>query len=252
MIKQIQVNETLINYYNAGIGKPIIMLHGWGQSLASFEPIYKELEKEHEVFVLDLPGFGKSPECDHALDIFDYELVLYNFIKELKIIKPTIVGHSFGARIAIINAARNDNIDKLILTGAAGIVPNRSLKYYLSVYNYKFMKLLIKTPFYSQYKEDLLKQSGSEDYKNATPILKETLIKTVNEDLKQYIRDINCPTFLYWGELDEATPIADGRLMHELIKDSKLKICPRFGHFAYLENYQDFLEEIKQFLKEAK
>lgn len=245
----IQLGNVKLHYYTAGSGEPIIMMHGWGQSIEAFKPIYEELQKDYKVYVLDLPGHGKSPECSESLNIFEYELVLYDFIKALNIIKPTLIGHSFGGRMSIINAAGNANINKLILTGAAGIKPSRSLKYYIAVYNYKFMKLLVKTPFYSQFKDDLLNSGGSTDYKNASPIMKETLIKVVNQDLKDYIKDINCETLLYWGETDDQTPVSDGHLMNKLIKNSTLKIIPNGSHFAYLENHNDFTNEIKKFIE---
>ncbi len=172
-----------INYYCEGEGKNIIFLHGWGQSTESFGPILEILKADYKVWAIDLPGFGQSDEPAAGMDIYEYEEVVADFIEQLNIENPTLVGHSFGGRISIIYASKNENIDKVVLTGGAGIVPDRDATYKFKVAHYKFMKLLVKTPLYSQYRDDLLNTSGSEDYKNASLVMKDTLIKFLNEDL---------------------------------------------------------------------
>ncbi len=243
------INGINISYACEGTGEPIILLHGWGQSAEAFEPIFNILKADYCVWAIDLPGFGLSEEPEFGMDIYDYEKVVDTFIKENNIINPTLIGHSFGGRISIIYAAKNRNIKNIVLTGAAGIKPKRTMEYRLKVLHYKWMKFLTRTPFYFQYRDDLLNTSGSSDYKNASLVMKETLIKVVNEDLTYLLSKIEVPSLLYWGENDDATPISDGYKMNNLIFDSELKIIPNGGHYAYLENYNDFIKEIVEFLE---
>ncbi len=238
-----------ISYVCEGEGQDLILLHGWGQSAEAFEPILNILKADYRVWAIDLPGFGQSDEPNTGMDIYEYEQIVQKFIDEFKIVNPTLVGHSFGGRISIIYAAKNKNVNNIILTGAAGIKPKRTLEYRFKVAHYKWMKLLVKTPLYCQYREDLLNTSGSADYKNASQVMKDTLIKVVNEDLTYLLDKIEVPAYLYWGENDDATPVADGHKMEQLIGDSELKIMPNSGHYAYLENYNDFIKEIVEFLE---
>lgn len=247
--KTIQIENLNLSYLNSGSGKPIVMLHGWGQSSGCFLDIGEELAKSNEVFVLDLPGFGDSDEPNKIFDIYDYEFIVAKFIEKLNLKNVTLIGHSFGGRISIIYTASTNNVDKLILTGAAGIKPKRSMRYYLAVYHYKYMKFLTKTPLYFQYRDDLLAGSGSSDYKNASPVMKQVLTKVVNQDLTHLLSEINVDTLLYWGINDDATPISDGYLMNDLIKDSELVIKEGSGHYAFLENQDDFINEVKKILK---
>lgn len=249
MIKnEININNINISYICEGVGEDIIFLHGWGQKVEAFGPIIELLKEDYRVWAIDFPGHGESSEPLEGLDIYENEDIVEKFIEKMQINKPTIVGHSFGGRVGIIYAAKNENINKLVLTGAAGIIPKRDFIYKYKVYHYKFMKLLTKTPLYSQYRDDLLNTSGSTDYKNASLVMKDTLIKVVNEDLQYLMPDIKCETLLYWGSVDEATPLSDGQTMNKLIEKSTLKVMKNSTHFAYLENYQDFVAEIVKFL----
>ena len=83
--------------------------------------------------------------------------------------------------------------------------------------------------------EDMRRKRGSSDYNNATPLMRSTLVKVVNEDLEPLIPLVKCPTLLIWGDLDTATPIADARRMEELIADAGLVVCEGAGHFSYAE-----------------
>ena len=62
------------------------------------------------------------------------------------------------------------------------------------------------------------------------------MVKTVNLDLSECMQAIAAPTLLIWGEKDEATPIADGRKMEQLIKGSRLIVVAGAGHFSYLDS----------------
>ena len=74
----------------------------------------------------------------------------------------------------------------------------------------------------------------------------------LNEDLSHLLPNIKVPTLLFWGTLDTATPIADGRKMEKLIPDSGLIEYPGSTHFSYLENIQHFNTVVNEFLKNDK
>ncbi len=249
MINQkIQVEDLNLNYVKKGSGSPVLLLHGWGQSSACFDAIIDELSKTKEVYALDLPGFGDSDEPKYAFDIYDYEYIVAKFIEQLNLKNVSLIGHSFGGRISIIYSASTDNVDKLILTGAAGIKPKRSLRYYLAVYHYKYMKLLCKTPLYFQYRDDLVSQAGSSDYKSASDIMKQVLSKVVNQDLEHLLTEIDNETLLYWGAQDDATPLNDGYIMNDKIPNSNLIIKQDAGHYAFLQHQEDFILNVKKIL----
>ncbi len=227
-----------------------LFLHGWGQSKECFFNIIDKLEIEKDIIAIDLPGFGDTSEFDEEALKSKYITRYYSefiseFIDKFDYEEVNLISHSFGARLSFWMANDNSKVKKLLLTGAAGIKPKRSLIYYFRVYGFKFQKFLLKTPFYFQYKEDILKNSGSLDYKNASPFMKRVLIKTVNEDLTFLFKKIKQKTILFWGENDDATPLSDGKIMNKEIVNSKL-IVVKGTHYAFLENEDLFLKKIKE------
>jgi len=247
MYNKIMINTQEINYFQSGVGKDLVLLHGWGQNIEMMMPIAEAFIKEYRVTIIDFPGFGESPEPSEALSVYDYEDLLSEFFKLTNINKPTIISHSFGARISTIYASKNE-VEKLVYTGAAGIKPTRSIFYYLRVYSFKTLKLLTKLPLLSDYAEDVRKFFGSSDYNAASSVMRTTLVKVVNEDLTHLLKEIKAPTLLMWGADDDATPLKDGKKMEKLIPDAGLVVMSGFGHFAYYYNKDFFIKVVENFL----
>jgi pimeloyl-ACP methyl ester carboxylesterase len=245
---EIKINDIIINYEQQGAGHPVIVMHGWGQNLEMMYSVVNSLKDNYLVYNIDLPGFGYSDEPNFPYTISDYQCFLEEFIKVNKIVDPIIIGHSFGCRIAIKYAAHNDNVKALILTGAAGIAPKRSIFYYLRVYSYKFFKLFKDVPFIKHYIQEMISNSGSEDYKNSSPIMKEVLKNTVNEDLSPYLSKIKVPTLLVFGSKDDATPLWMGQQMKRDIPNAKLIVYEKLSHYAYVENSVRFKGDMDSFL----
>ena len=56
----VTINHFKIHYHVSGAGTPLLLLHGWGAQLKTFEPIHQHLEKHFRTYSLDFPGFGQS------------------------------------------------------------------------------------------------------------------------------------------------------------------------------------------------
>ena len=91
---------------------------------------------------------------------------------------------------------------------------------------------------------------GSADYRKASPLMKQILVKTVNEDLTELLQNIDRPTLLIWGDLDTATPLSDAKLMEEKIPDAGLVVLKNTGHYSFLEDFYTFSRVIDVFLDE--
>lgn len=95
--------------------------------------------------------------------------------------------------------------------------------------------------------DNLRKKNGSADYNAASPIMRQCLVKVVNEDLTPLISNIKASTLLIWGEKDDATPLSDGQLMEKLIPDAGLVVLENSGHYAFLEQGVRFCRIISSF-----
>ncbi len=233
-------------YYEVnGSGPVVILLHGWGASLNSLRGVFNHLVPRFRVYAVDLPGFGRSQPPPTPWGSADYAGLVADWAKELDIQAACWLGHSFGGRIAIILGADYPYlVHKLILVDSAGIKPRRGLKYYLKVYTAKAARKVLP----AKQMEAVYKLMGSSDYRQAGE-LRATLVKVVNEDLRERMPKISQPVLLIWGEQDTATPVSDGQIMQKLIPNAQLVVLPQAGHYAYLDQPALFLQTVDQFLR---
>lgn len=254
---QTKINGWKINYEVLGEGNPVILLHGWLANLESMRPLANNLSQNFKVYLVDIVGFGKSDVPEHPLKTDDFGDFLAQFIKNLKIKNPILIGHSNGGR-TIINAVGRGIVSakKVVLIDSAGLKPKRKLSYYLKVAFFKtgkfILNLLPNTSKIKSFKEKLRDKVGSSDYKASNTVLKETMKIIINEDLSHLLPKISVPTLLIWGSLDTATPIEDGRKMEKLIPDSGLVEYKGSSHFSYLENLNNCNAVLNEFFKNDK
>ncbi|MEE0014192.1 MAG: alpha/beta hydrolase [Bacilli bacterium] len=240
---KININNVNVNYIQYGEGKDVLLLHGWGQNIQMMKPIGDNLCSNHRITIIDFPGFGESDEPSTPWTIDDYSLLIENLVKALNIRKPIVMGHSFGGRVAIHFSANNP-IEKLVLFGSPCIRENKKLP--LST---RILKKLKTLPGMDKLGEEMKKYIGSRDYKAASPIMRQTLVNVINEDLSSYARKIEEPTLLIWGEADTEAPVDDARELEKIMTDAALIILPG-THYAYLENLGQVINILNSFLKE--
>ena len=238
----IKVKNLDINYIQYGSGSDVVLLHGWGQNIAMMKPIGDRLQKNHRITILDFPGFGESEEPKTALTVYDYCEILEELLKKLKVKKPVIMGHSFGGRIAIIYASRNE-VEKVVLFGSPCI--RKEVKPSLKL---RMLKSLKKIPGINKLEGFAKNHMGSRDYKNASEIMKKILVNVVNEDLSECAKKINVPTLLIWGDRDTEAPVEDAKELEKIIPDAGLIVLPNSTHYAYLENLPQVINILNNFL----
>lgn len=252
MERNVTIKDICFHYTVEGKGNPVILMHGWGCNLTTLASIEKVVAENHTVYNVDFPGFGKSQEPSDVWGVEEYTQVIEGLVKLENIEKPVLLGHSFGGRVGILYASRNE-VSKLILVDAAGIKPRRSLKYYAKVYSYKAMKrlmpLIIGKSGAQKRIEAYRTRNGSSDYNSASEMMRRILSKVVNEDLKHCMPLIKAPTLLIWGENDTATPLRDAKTMERLIPGSGLVSFPGCGHYSFLDNPYQFAAVLRSFLK---
>ena len=226
-----------------GTGKDLLFLHGYMSCKESFYYNIDALKGEFAVTAPDFPGFGASAPLEGAWSVGDYCEWLKSFIGALNLERPHIIAHSFGARVAIKFAANYPNLlDRLIITGGAGIVKPRTRAYKRRVAAYRLVK-----KFAPRFAE---RHFGSEEYKKLSPVMRESYKKIVNEDLRNDAEKISAQTLLIYGKDDSVTPAEEeGRVFAAAIARSRLEIIGG-GHFCFCENYQLFNQMTASFLRD--
>ncbi len=237
----IKVGNILTNYIQYGEGEDIVLLHGWGQNIEMMDPLGKKLSK-YRITLLDLPGFGRSEEPKSVWTIEDYTDFVHQFIEQLKIKKPILMGHSFGGRITIDYAARYP-AKKIVLFGAPCVRENTEL-----TWMQKCMKKVKQLPGMEKLSNVAKKHIGSEDYRKASPRMRDILVQVVNQDLSDKAKKIKVPALLIWGDQDAMAPLEEAKKLEALLEDGGLVVLNGYTHYAYLEALPQVVTILNKFL----
>lgn len=238
---KIKIDNVEVNYIQYGEGSDVLLLHGWGQNIQMMRPLGDNLCSNHRITIIDFPGFGESSEPPVAWSVRNYAVLVEKLVEKLNIKKPTVIGHSFGGRVAIYFSANNP-IDKLVLFGSPCMKEKEELT--LSV---RILKKIKKLPGMDKFGDFMKQYIGSPDYRAASPIMRQTLVNVVNEDLASFARRIEEPTLLIWGEHDEAVPVEEARELEKIMIDAALIVLPG-THYAYLENLGQVINILNSFI----
>lgn len=243
MIKiEIKIKNLKINYIEQGQGKTVLILPGWGTNTNVYMGLVNYISTYANAICIDMPGFGGSEEPKESWDLNQYVDFIIEFIESKGIKELDIIGHSNGGRITIRLMNRSNlkfKVGKIILIGSAGIVHKKSLKVRFKIRTYKIgKKILGSKPVKAIFPNAIKKfqsKAGSEDYRNSSPILRQSMVKLINEDLQDELQNVSAPTLLIWGENDTATPIQDAEIMEKKIPDAGLVKCSGCSHYVFLE-----------------
>ena len=258
MIKiEIKIDDLNINYIKQGKGDNVLIVPGWGAPINTYMTLFNSISKYACCYVLDMPGVGESDEPSKSWNVNDYVEFLKKFIKALGLKELSLIGHSNGGRVIIKMMSEHPTefkVNKIILMGSAGIKNKRTFKQNCKVYTYKFGKKILSLKIVKKIWPDAIenfkKNAGSEDYRNSTPIMRETMVKLINTDLTDDLHKIEQPTLIIWGEKDTAEKIQNGELMEKLIPDAGLVKIEDGSHFVFLEKPGYVNLVIKTFLEQ--
>jgi pimeloyl-ACP methyl ester carboxylesterase len=186
-----------------GVSSPTVLaLHGWGRrgsdftnSLVSFGAL-----------AVDLPGFGASPVPPAVWGARDYAENLRSVLDEFDR-PPVVVGHSFGGRVAVCLAASYPELVGPVLVTGAPLVRLQATR--KPPFQYRAARKLNDLNVVSDATiEKMKKNRGSADYRAATGVMRDILVKVVNEEYREELARQTKPVKLLWGENDREVPIA--------------------------------------------
>ena len=250
---QIIVSDLLTHYRRSGHGKTILLLHGWANSLDSFEQLTDALSEQYEVITLDLPGFGNTQAPNTAWTLDDYAIFVKDFLNKINVSNLFgVVGHSNGGALAIhALATQQINANKLVLLAASGVRNSKGVRRTALKAVAKTGKVAtfwLPTSTRQKLQKKLYGTIGSDML--VTPHMKETFKLTVRQDIQSDATKIKIPTLLIYGNQDNATPVRSvGTPLHHKIKGSKLEIIAGADHFAHQTHPAQVNSIIAEFLK---
>ena len=247
-------NEVRIRYWRAGKGESVLILHGWGASLEAVRILFDDLAPAFDTIAIDFPGHGQSPAPAEAWTVSDFRDLVVLLLDKLGVDQTNIVAHSFGGRVAIkLASAHPERVNRMVLTGAAGIPPRRTrgqkARLALARWGKKVRGMLGDGALAKWMETRWIYYVASADYARASGPMRATLVNVVGEDLSPLMAGVKAKTLLIWGSEDKDTPLSSGRMMASLIPGSELVVLDGGGHFAYAEQFSKFRLHMRKFLE---
>jgi pimeloyl-ACP methyl ester carboxylesterase len=255
MEKTTRIGGAPVFYRQAGEGKTILILHGWGSNSDTWRITQHELaQRGFRVVVPDLPGFGQSQEPSTDWSLQEYSEFVHQFAQQLNLQSYTLVGHSFGGRIGLDYAVRYPReVQQLVLCGAAGVTRHKRLRARVflgvtkignaifSIPGLRFLRSTIRQLWYGFTQE--------QDYYQASARMQAVMRNVLEENLRPRLPHITAHTLLLWGGDDTVTPLSDAHIMHTTIPLSQLHIFPHAHHGLQLEVPIQLAKHISRFVR---
>jgi len=209
----------------------VIWLHGWARRGQDFAVAANELAKRDVASVaLDLPGFGASPTPLAAGGARHYADLVRPALVDIGDAPYVLVGHSFGGTVACVLAANHPELVRsLVLTGAPLLrTPSSSS----SPIAFRALRWLHHRGVVRDGRMEVARQKyGSRDYRQATGVMRDVLVISVNESYEVELAALDVPVTLLWGEEDREVPLSVAtRASALLITTHTLQSLQGVGH----------------------
>lgn len=243
----------------------VILIHGFGASLHTWEPWAKVLATDHRVIRFDLPGSGlSSPDPTGNYTDARSMQVLIALMDTRGVAKASIIGNSIGGRMAWTFAAMYpDRIDKLVLVAPDGFASSGfeygkppEVTATMQLMRYVLPKFMLKLSLKPAYADpnfltdeltnryfDLMLGAGSRE------ALLARMAQTTLVDPVPLLKRIQAPTLLLWGEQDGMIPFANSAEYLKGIPNVKLVSLNGVGHLPHEESPERSIVPVMDFLK---
>ena len=260
-----------VHYRDTGhISAPVlVMLHGFGSSLQTWDDWSDVLDKNYRVIRLDLAGFGLTGATadENYSDEADVQRI-EDFLNALDLKDVTLIGHSMGGRIAWNYAsAYPQRVRSMILLAPDGFpAPGQKLgdRPYdagpiAGVIQFVLPKFLVKKSLEPAfYNHRLLSNDLLDRYYDLlrAPQVRQAILarmrQTINSDPVQRLMKITAPTLLLWGEGDQMIPSRNSEDYRRVMRNVKVITFPKAGHLLHEETPKIALPSVLDFIESLK
>jgi pimeloyl-ACP methyl ester carboxylesterase len=276
---RVRIAGTRTHIVEMGSGDPVVLLHGYGDSVATWRFVAPALARRHRVIAADLPGFGRSQPTTHRplLDWYAHwteELIA----KVAPRGRATLVGNSLGGAIALDTALRTPlRVAKLVLLDCAGLSDGVPLWWRLLTAQLPLLPPLagpaaaalppaVLTRIVAQVYSTLVfhraaevdadcTRAFAEHYRTPADIqrlfdLGHTIVRELSTG--RLMRDaptLSVPTLLVWGTQDRLIPSAHGAALQRAVPSAQLYLVDDCGHCPQLERPGELVTAVERFLR---
>ncbi len=237
----------------AGTGQPVLFLHGAG-GVPQWVPFFTRLAERFDLLVPDHPSYSRSETPDWLDGVGDLGFFYLDFLKELDLDGVHVIGHSLGGWVALEAAVRStERIKTLTLIASAGIrikgVPAANIFF---MDRAQLAHALYADPRLS---ETMLADEPSPE--QIDEIVTNSVAtarlawhpRLFNPALRKWLRRIDRPTHIVWGEEDRIIPAAYAAELAGLIDGAKTTMVPDAGHMVHVEALDTVMNAFDDFIQ---
>ena len=271
--RDVEVEGLPIRYLTAGMGPPLVLLHGAGDNSLDWQWVMPDLAATHRVYAPDLPGSPHSarPAADYSPAFF--ERFVAAFLEALGIERAAVVGNSLGGLIALrLALSKPARVTDLVLVDSAGLgwAVSPALRS-LALPGYgKLAVAWSKTPpgalqralgraalLFARPRRIPLKWLKAQYRLGRTPGFLDAQLAAVRaqvglrrqrEVLLDKLPNLQIPTLVVWGARDRLFPESQARDAVSRLRDGSLSLVPDCGHMPHIERPDLFVAAFKRFL----
>jgi pimeloyl-ACP methyl ester carboxylesterase len=237
----VEADEFRVRYVEAGQGNPVVMLHGMGGPILS--KVHDELAKHYRVIAFEMPGFGQSPPNVTSQSMQDLARTMARAAAKLGLDTYTLVGTSFGGRVALWQALQApQQVDLLVLIAPTAVLPEG---YTLpSVAPDQIGKLMFAHP------KNAPAQLPVDPANMAKEMALLQRIEAISRDteLEAKLGEVQTLTLVVFGTADRVVPPAMGRTYRERMPNCHYVLVYDAGHAVAAERPQALTTTITDFL----
>ena len=191
------INGGLVHYEAFGRGTPILFIHGWLGSWRYWFQTMESLAAERRVYALDLWGFGDSDKTERRFTMDQYITLLTTFVEELGLESPVIVGHAFGAAVALEYVAQtNASVQKIMTVN----LPLTTEAVDRRLANYTSASVLSRMFRWKPIPTKDVEDEANRAAESAIPLTLEAF-STLN--IQNLLKSVSCDILLVYGEKDD-------------------------------------------------
>jgi 3-oxoadipate enol-lactonase len=258
-LERLSAGRGALTAVRTGEGRDLVLLHSLFADRHAFDPVLPTLAAKHRVTLFNLPGFhGSQPAMLALMDA--YLAVIEDGFDEFGITKDSVlIGNGFGGTVALAFAlAHPERISKLVESDAAAGFPPEGREAFAVMAQKvadgglgSIAEIAAKRVFSPAYlsahpekieeRKKVLMGIEPKAFQAACRILQET-------DLVPLLHHMKVPTIVVCGEFDQATPPALNKQIVEKVPGAKYVELPGCGHCPPLEQAEQFLAAIKDFV----
>lgn len=257
------VDGLRVRYVQTGAGSTVLLLHGMMGALSHWEPVVAPLAAHAAVVALDLPPFGASDKPPLVYSFAFYADFLTRFVRHLGLTDVTLVGHSFGGKVACYVAAMHPEwVTGLVLVASDGFL--ETPKHYRTFSYTPVMRLLCRlVPLLLPLAQRLVFPRGTvvppaftadaraffahpETPRALAAIARsERSLDLPTSDAAPRLRHLTIPVAIVQGEADGTMNPADARRAMAIFPHARLMLLPNVGHVVQIERPDAVIEAVR-------